>query len=141
MDLDALETQYKGRKFGELVLLQYKEFRKRPLEFFISAFQGTKEELPTVPGDFVEKWIDEIVILGIKEDFWRSDCGFVFHHICEKARNRLITVGIEVSPDIVFTMFQTALLNFVYTFFKNPSSKAFVQKSIGIGFLRRIFSK
>jgi hypothetical protein len=59
-----------------------------------------------------------------------------FLEICGKARKKLADGGcIDPADEDLFCMFQIIVLNFAYCAFKYPSSKAFIQKSIGMGFL------
>ena len=137
MDLQALEQQYRGSKFGELVLHHH---RKLDLPTVVAAMQGIIAELPGTATPVLEHWIDDIAPLGKDEAFWRRDCSEVFRDICGRGRQRLRDIGVEPTDGDVFNMFQVIVLNFAYGFHKDPQAKAFVQKAIGIGFLRRLFS-
>jgi len=135
MDLEQLQQQFAGAKFGKLVLHHH---RKQNLKTTVAAMMATIAELPESAKPSVESWIDEIAIYGKDENFWRRDCGEVFYEICEKARCKLEKLGVTPTDEDVFSMFQVVLLNFAYGLHQHPQSKAFVQKAIGIGFLRRV---
>ena len=136
MDLQALSTQFSGRKFGELVLHHYK---RMSLDEVVSALAGNIQSLPEPAKALAEPWIDEVSAFGPDPSFWQGDAGQTFSDICQSARNRLADVGVSPTNSDVFAMFQVVLLNFVYGLHKHPQSKAFIQQSIGMGFLRRLF--
>lgn len=135
MDLVALAQQLSGRKFGELVLHQC---RKHNLARTIAALQGAVEQLPPAARPCVESWIDQMNPAALDADFWRSDCGDVFLDICLRARQKLKGLVPEPTDDQVFNMFQIILLNFAYSSHSDPKSKAFVQRSVGVGFFGRL---
>lgn len=136
MDINSLAQQYSGRKFGELILHEYKKLDFQTVSL---AVLGTIDELPESISSLMESWLDEIGQYGVDPFFWQRDCGEVFIEICDRARQNLEKNSLPVTDDHLFNMFQVIVLNFVYSLHKNPASKAFVQKSIGIGFLRRLF--
>jgi hypothetical protein len=137
MKLNELGQQFKGRKFGELIL---HHVNAQDYETLVKAMLGTIEELPSGAETEVESWIDEIAPLGKSPAFWQRDCGQVFLTICGQARQKLANCGVKATENDLLTMFQIIVLNFAYGAHKDPESKAFIQKSVGIGFLRRIFS-
>jgi hypothetical protein len=136
MDINSLSQQFTGRKFGELVLNHYKN---QDLRRIVEALQGTIEELPESARPSVESWIDEIAPLGTDSSFWRRDCGEVFLEICEQARQKLSIYTVQVNDEQLLNMFNIIVLNFAYGAHKHQGTKSFIQKSIGIGFLRRLF--
>jgi hypothetical protein len=138
MNLVSLGQQFKGRKFGELVL---RHVKAQDLQTVIAAFRGTIEKLPNGAAPEVESWIDEIAPLGKNPTFWQRDCGEALLEICGRARKKLAGCGVVSATDEdLLSMFQIIVLNFAYGAHKDSGSKAFIQKSIGIGFLRRAFS-
>jgi hypothetical protein len=138
MDLVALGNQFEGRKFGELVLHHVKN---QDPQTVIKALLGTVEKLPNTARLGVESWIDEIAPLGKDAGFWQKDCGEALREICGRARHKLTGCGVApITDDDVMWMFQIIILNFAYGAHKDAESKAFIQKSIGKNFLRRLFS-
>ena len=137
MDINSLSQQFTGRKFGELVLHHIK---KQDFPTIVAALQGTIEELPQSARASVESWIDEIAPFGADPTFWQKDCGEVFLEICGRARQKLDSHSVRATDDQLLSMFNIIVLNFAYGAHKHPGTKAFIQKSIGIGFLRRLFS-
>jgi hypothetical protein len=138
MNLDILGQQFKGRKFGELVL---HHVDAQDYQTVVKAMLSTIEKLPKGVTPEVEAWIDEIAPLGASSTFWRRDCGEAFLEIRGQARQKLARCGVaSPTDDDLLWMFQIIVLNFAYGAFKHPPSKAFIRKSIGVGFLRRLFS-
>lgn len=136
MDLIALAQQFSGRKFGELVL---HHCRKQSLAQTITALQGTMEDLPHSARPSVEGWIDQMNPSALDAGFWARDCGDVFLDICLRARPVLKATLTHPTDEQVFSMFQIIVLNFAYAMQKDSKSKAFVQKSIGVGLIGRLF--
>lgn len=137
MDIESLRQQYIGNKFGELVLHDYKSL---DLPIVMEGLSGTIDLLPDGIKSSIELWIDENNQYGINPSFWQKDCGKVLMEICERARRYFVSHNISVTDEHLFNMFQIVVLNFVYGLHMHPPSKAFIQKSIGIGFIRRLFS-
>jgi len=137
IDLKMLQQQFQGRLFGELIL---QHFKQASLQDASKAFMGTFNLLPVSAQELVEGWIDEISMQGKKEEFWRRDCGEALKYITEKAKGRLSSAGIQPTENDLFNMFQIIVLNFACTLHKMPQSRAFVQKAIGMSFIRRLFS-
>lgn len=135
MNLQTLSTQYSGRKFGELVLHHYKSMKQ---DVVLPALSGNIDALPASAKPLVESWIDEFSAFGTEASFWQSDAGKTFSLICIAAKKRLQSAGVVATDTDVFAMFQIIVLNFVYGLHRHPQSKAFIQKSLGIGFLRRL---
>jgi hypothetical protein len=137
MDLAQLAEQFRGRRFGELVL---HHVRQKNLAETLGGLKGTTGQLPSEAAINVKSWIDEVAPMGANEAFWRRDCSEVFKEVCELARHRLSAFGIDGTDDDIFNMFQMIVLNFAYGIHRHPQSKAFIQKALGIGFLRRLIS-
>jgi hypothetical protein len=137
MDLLELTRQFRGRRFGDLVL---HHVRQTNLAQTVAALTGTMAELPPKETIDVEGWIDEIAPMGADESFWRRDCSEVFRDVCELARHRFNARGIYETEDGIFNMFQIVVLNFAYGAHRSPQSKAFIQKALGMGFFQRLLS-
>jgi len=137
VDLNALAQQFTGAKFGELVLHHYKNADP---ETVIKGMMGTIEELPQDVQPSIEHWIDEIGAFGSEPAFWKYDCGESFKIICNSARLVFANLGIQETNDQLLSMFNIIVLNFAYSAHKHPQTKAFIQKSMGKGFIRRLFS-
>lgn len=135
MNIKKLTQQFHGRKFGELVMHHY---ANQSATETMDALAGTTILLPKNLQNKIADWIDEVSFVGADPAFWKADCGEVFEQMTEFAISHFEEQGINISDDDAFNLFQIILLNFAYTAHNNPSSKAFIQKSIGIGFLGRL---
>jgi len=135
VDLAALQAQFRGRRFGELILhhLKHTDFQAT-----VVTLLALPQELPQDARPLVESWIDEMSVPSRSEQFWQRDCGDVFASIIAVAAAKLRVAGIEPSSDDLFNMFQIIVFNFVYATHRFPQSKAFIQKSLGVGFLGRL---
>jgi hypothetical protein len=136
MDLDSLQTQFHGRKFGDLVL---EHLNKLDFSATVHALRGITQELPAVAQPLVESWVDDINPHSRVAQFWQQDCGVALMSITTAAAAKLRGVGIEPSSDDLFNMFQIIVLNFVCAGHNHPQSKAFIQKAVSTGFLSRLF--
>jgi hypothetical protein len=131
---DELAQGFRGRKFGELVLYHV----KRQSVFEISkGVAGTVSLLPKELQGVSEQWIDLNNRYAPNEEFWRSDCGDIYLSIIERARQFASRTGTQADSNTLLNLFQIVVLSFAYTAHLEPSSKAFIQKAIGTGFLRR----
>jgi hypothetical protein len=135
--INSLSQQFNGRKFGDLVL---HHFKKQDFPTIVAALQGTIEELPQSARPSVESWIEEMAPFGSEPSFWQKDCGEVFLEICGRAHQKLNSHAVRATDDQLLSMFNIIVLNFAYGAHKHPRTKAFIQQSIGKGFLRRLFS-
>jgi hypothetical protein len=132
-----LAQGFRGRRFGELVLYHVK---RESLSQIVAALMHTISLLPQQLQRVSEEWIDTNNHLGLNEQFWQSDCGEVCLSILERAKQHSSRNGVQADNDTLLNLFQIVVLSFAYTAHREPSSKAFIQKAIGIGFLRRFFS-
>ena len=138
MNIRALIEQYRGRKFGELVLHDYKQLSQ---SVCIESLFGTVGLLPEEVQNETEIWIDEISIHGVNPSFWKQDCGETLAVITNLSKKYFEKHHINPTDEDLFNMFQITVLNFVGTCYKNEESKFFIQKAVGIGLLRRLFGE
>lgn len=136
VDIDALQKQFHGCRFGELILHHRK---MTDLQTTSKAIIGIIQELPQDVQSHMESWFDEMNLNVRSEQFWQQDCGDAFAKITEVATAKLGAVGVQPTTDDLFNMFQVTVLNFAYSAHRFPQSKAFIQKSLGVGFFRRLF--
>jgi hypothetical protein len=136
MNIKTLAVQLGGKKFGQLVLKQYSEMK---LGTLIAAMRGTIENLPQRAQAYVPQWIDDASQEGIYAAFWAQDCGEALTRLSSRSKATLLNLGVDANDEDLFNMFQIIVLNSAYAAHKHPQSKAFIQKSIGIGFIRRLF--
>ena len=137
VSVDDLVQGLRGKRFGELVLHHVK---RKSLSHVIDALMQTIFLLPKQLQGSSEEWIDINNQYGRDEAFWQSDCGEVCLSIIERAKHFSTKFGVRVDNNTLFNLFQIIVLTFAYTAHREPSSKAFIQKAVGIGALRRFFS-
>jgi hypothetical protein len=127
IDLRGLARQFRGRKFGELILHHYKRL---DYETTCKAVEGTTKFLPELPGEFAARWIDEFVMKGQESEFWCRQSDDVLNEIIERARGKLATAGVRPTDEDLFNMFQLIVLSFAYSFHKHESNRLFVERAI-----------
>ncbi|MCX6224518.1 MAG: hypothetical protein NTV01_07160 [Bacteroidia bacterium] len=127
MDIDQIKQQFRGRKFGELILHHRKV---TDMQTTVKSLQGTIQELPNSVQPLMESWFDEMNLNVRSEQFWQQDCGDAFVMITNTAEAKLRAVGVQPTNDDLFNMFQIIVLNFAYSTHRYPKSKAFIQKAI-----------
>jgi len=127
MDLEALQKQFRGSRFGNLILHHRRE---NDLQTTIAAVQGVTEQLPPTARPLVESWIDEMCPNSRSEQFWQQDCGEAFARITTAAAAKLRAAGVEPTTDDLFNMFQIIVLNFAYVAHRSNRSKAFIEMAL-----------
>jgi len=127
MDIGQFQQQFRGRKFGELILHHRKV---TDMQTTLKALHGTMQELPDGAQPLMESWFDEMNLNVRSEQFWQQDCGDAFVKITNTAEAKLRAVGVQPTTDDLFNMFQVTVLNFAYSTHRHPQSKAFIQKAL-----------
>ncbi|MEP0320797.1 hypothetical protein [Bauldia litoralis] len=139
VNLTQLENQFRGRRLAELVLTHVKAGSQKSMSAMLEEMDKLPEELNEGIADFLDT-INDIVTKN-SSAFFGDDLGNKLREIVDLARNYFLARdGVKLTDDQSFTCFQIVVLNFAYACFKNPSSKAAMQKAAGKGFLRRLFS-
>jgi hypothetical protein len=132
MDLDNLKNQFKGRKFGDLVLHHMKS--QSPNDR-IKALRGTISLLPELFQTYgIETLIDEINKDISKESFWKTDCSEMFSTIIEITRRSYHYYGFTPSNDDLFNAFNIIVLNLAYAAESQPEMEKFIKRSVNSGF-------
>ena len=133
---EQLADQMRGRRFGELVLHHIK---KQSDSQIVAALSHTVSFLPAPLQTASADWIDINNPDGINSSFWQMDCGDAVLLITKRAAEFASELGVRPDDDMLLNLFQIIVLNFAYTANSEPKSKAFIQKSLGFGLLRRMF--
>ncbi len=136
MNIKNLAQQFSGRKLGELVMHHY---ANQSATEAMNALAGTTLLLPKDVQPKIADRVDEVSPIGADPEFWKADCGEAFERLTEFAISHFRDEGIKIGEEDALNLFQILILNFTYTAHRNPSSKAFIQKSVGVGFLGRLF--
>lgn len=134
MDLEKLSKQYRGAKYGQLVLklhsaMNFSTSKEAALDLY--------RQLPKAAADKAEAWIDRYNRAGMKPDFWKEDCAEIFEMIIEDARD---SFEAQLDTDDLFNLFQIINLNFVLSAHADKRFKTFIQDSIGLGILGKLFN-
>jgi hypothetical protein len=131
--------QFAGRLFGEIVLEQYKRFeRLGDANATMSLIHAMTEDARPEVQKHLESWIDQAGAHAQSPQFWRRDAMSVLEQFGQEAADRLREAGIEPTDDDTDLMTAVAFLSLAYTLQREPRSKVFVQKALGIGFLGRL---
>jgi hypothetical protein len=133
--IDELAQRLRGKQFGELIFYHVK---RQSLPKVREALMGTIEFLPPPLQQASEEWIDVNNVYGRSAQFWKTDCAEILLSTIERGRKFLASRGIANDDDVLLNLFQITVLNFAYTVHSEPQSKAFIQKSLGMGFFRRL---
>lgn len=133
--IDELAQSFRGRRFGELV---FHHVKRQPLAQVIDGVTGTTEFLPPALRQATEEWIDINNVYGKSAEFWRTDCAEVLSSIIDRGRKFSASRGVAVDEDVLLNLFQIVVLSFAYTVHREPQSKAFIQKALGMGLFRRL---
>jgi hypothetical protein len=134
VSVDELVQGLRGKRFGELVLHHVKI---KSASQVMDALMHTISLLPKQLQGPSEEWIDINNQYGRDEAFWRSDCGEVRLSIIERAKQFLSKIGTQADNNTLLNLFQIVVLTLTYTAYREPSSKAFIQRAIGMGGSRR----
>ena len=109
IDLTALESQFRGRKYAELVI----QHINNPVDP-IQASNGIAAEMPQQVRELSFEWL-EIARGHLKEPgFFARDCGDVLSLISSEASPLLRRVGIKSSDENRFNMFLLATLLYAH---------------------------
>ena len=134
-NLDTLAAQFKGRKFGELVLAHC---RSCDTATGLAALHGTIGNLPQDVLPLVEPWVITLLPCGESVRFWEQDCGATLSDLSRLATAEFKANDISLSNHDVLNMVQVLVLSFAGAARTDPKFKAFIQKAVGMGFFRRM---
>ena len=128
VSIEALQKQFRGSRFGDLILLHRRE---NDMQTTIAALLGVTERLPPTAQPLVESWLDEMNTNALSEQFWKQDCGEALSIITTTAAAaKLRSAGVEPTSDDLFNMFQIIVLNFAYAAHRFNHSKVFIEKAL-----------
>jgi hypothetical protein len=131
-------AKYKRLHYGELVIGLASSMTR---EESLANLMRERNMIPDLPDKVFEMWLDMVGVKGTKPIFWEENGAVVFWDLVNEGDKVLRALGLIPNDDDLLSMFNSATINMAYGVITNPSSKAFVQKSIGIGFFGRVFSK
>jgi hypothetical protein len=126
--LEDLSNQYRGRKFGELVLYH---MNLKSYEEITLAISGLRDTINIVLKDPTEEYIKKLVIEhSTIYLFWEFDCGRSLISYTNKIKSDAIKLGIKVDDDYAFNVFNLVIQILAANASIDPYYKAFIKKSI-----------
>jgi Mg2+/Co2+ transporter CorB len=134
--IDEIIDSQRERYFGKTILNLMKQMNVDEIMVYN---QKLAASLPVELTTDAEAWIDEITSMGYNKSFWKDETTEIFSIISNRASDRMRLHGLVPDKENIRILRNMAALNFIYTGWKNPASKAFIQKSIGIGLFGRLF--
>lgn len=138
-NLEVESQKYKRLEFGQFILGVAAD-ANMSASSLMSALLLSSENLELVPDKLFELWLDSVSAKGSNPSYWTQDTDKVFWNIVNDADKLIRDFGEIPNDDDLLEMFNGSVLNLAYGVAANKSSRAFIQKSIGIGFLGRVFS-
>lgn len=139
VDLKKESAKYKQLSFGQFILGIAAD-AGMSVNALMAALLISKENLDVVPDKLYEMWLDSVGTKGSDPSYWTQDTEKVFWDMVNNGDRLIRDLGEVPNDDDLLEMFNSAVLNLAYGVAANKSSRAFIQKSIGIGFLGRVFS-
>lgn len=139
VDLKMEAAKYEQLSFGQFILGIASD-ADMSANGLMAALLISKGNLDVVPDKLYEMWLDSVGSKGSDPSYWTQDAGKVFWDIVNNGDRLIRDLGEVPNNDDLLEMFNSAVLNLAYGVAANKSSRAFIKKSIGIGFLGRVFS-
>lgn len=134
--IDEIIDSQRERYFGKTIINLMEQLNADEIMVYN---QELAASLPVELMNDAEAWIDEITSMGYNKSFWKNETTEILSIISNRAKDRMRLHGLVLDNDNIMLLRNMAVLNFIYTGWKHPESKAFIQKSIGIGFFGRLF--
>lgn len=138
-NLQVEANKYKRLSFGEFILGVAADANMSAASL-MSALLFSRENLELIPDKLFELWLDSAGAKGSNPSFWTQDTDKTFWSIVNDGDRLIRDLGEIPNDDDLLEMFNSCVLNLAYGVAANKSSRAFIQKSIGIGFFGRVFS-
>lgn len=139
VDLKKEVAKYRHLSFGQFILGIAAD-AGMSANALMAALINSKENLGVVPDKLYEMWLDSMGAKGSDPRYWTQDVERVFWDAVNNGDKLIRELGEVPNDDDLLEMFNSVVLNLAYSAAANKSSRAFIQKSIGIGFLGRVFS-
>jgi len=136
VSIDELAKQFKGRKFGELVL---HHIDRQSFDQIVAGMSGTIEGLPASIQGEIERLIDSANPLAFEKDFWSDDCGRILRFLTSMVERELNEKGVYASEDNLFDVFNIIVMNYAYSAHKDPRMKKFIKGCVSKGLFAKFF--
>lgn len=126
--LEQLEKQYKGRKFGELVLLHVKTQSPKQINDAITGLRGNIYPALAITTD---KFLETVVYgFSTSKELWKHDCGVSLKIYTTATKVEAEKYKIKVTDDYAFDVFNLIVLSLAQRAINEPEFKSFIKKSI-----------
>ena len=128
VSLKDLEKQYKGRKFGELVLHQISQ---QSINKICLAIEELEKTINPLLKETTEMFLETIVYSFSKtKKFWQLDCGEALILYTNSTKSESKKFGIDVSDDYAFDIFNLIVLTLAKKAMQESDFKKFIKNSV-----------
>lgn len=124
---NEMAQRLQGKPFGELILHHVKSQSLREIKEGLFSTIGFLPNALRLPS---EHWIDLNNEYGLREEFWRSDCGDVLLSIVDRGKAFSASHGVNADDDALLNLFQIVVLSFAYAAHCEERSQQFIEKSL-----------
>ena len=126
--IEELSKQFKGKKFGELVLRHVKKQSKSKI---LNAMQGLMNLLLQKTDRVeIEKIIDTYNAQAYSKVFWIEDCGDKLINISKDAKKIFTKYDIEPTDEDLINIFNIIVLNYAYSTKLQNQMKKYIKSAI-----------
>jgi hypothetical protein len=126
--IKQLKEQYKGRKFGELILYHIGNQNLEKTEDVICGLKGRVHPVLIIPTD---NFLDTVVYcFAMTKEFWRLDCGEALILYVNATKSEAKKYNIEVTDDYAFDIFNLIVFCLVKRAITDLDFEKFIRKSI-----------
>lgn len=135
MDLRAVAEKYHGTKYGELVLEQAE---RTPAAALATALEEELRPLTREVRAMTTELMRELTEEAEDPELWNMVSPDRFRNICGRAHQRLKELGVEPAEELLAASFIITVFSFAQKAQEDPAFLRYIQRSIGIGFFRRL---
>lgn len=123
-----LQNQYKGKKFGELVLHHINE---QDISQINAAIRGIRTKIKPELIETTDKFLETIIYgFATIKDFWRTDCGEALMLYANSTKSEAKKFGITVDDDYAFDIFNLIILSLAKQAYSDDDFRKFIKKSV-----------
>lgn len=128
VSLIDLANQYKGRKFGELILHHVKQ---QTINEINNALAGLEQNVHPILKDTTDKFLETIVYaFASTKEFWKTDCSEALKLYTNATKSESKKFGLDVSDDYAFDIFNLIVLTLAKKAIQDSDFEKFIKKSI-----------
>lgn len=124
LTLNDLSKQYKGRKFGELVLHHVKQ---QSINQINDAISELHQNVNPILLETTDKFLYTVIYGFAKsEAFWKTDCGEALVLYTNSTKSEARKFNLEVDNDYAFDIFNLIVLSLARKAYQDPNFKEFI---------------